>query len=314
MNTDVYIVLYTKDGKSYAFSSADSFVFRKDKYTPYTELSVSFTDNGNTIPEDSVINRIRFDAGGNSLHHGLIDNAEVRRENGVVKVNVRSRGFTSLLMSNQMEPGLYSRISLDMLMENYYTFPYVQWEKDSSVCNYIYIKPNRSVWDSVVNMAYKLYGTHPYIRKSNEVTLKPRAEYRTAEFGAGDYTASGWCVNTRGLMSHLHMQDLEGNYGVYSHSYPSAEDMLIVRHKQVPFDRQYLNDPEMSMELTFALAAKGWKSKYIEIPGCAKVDVFDHIFTPDMPNGKPVAAVMVKGDSRGVKSRFYIYDDPFSAD
>lgn len=314
MNTETKLILHSPDGSAYIFYEIRQFIFRKEKYTPYTELSLTVQDKDGIVPALCVFNRIVFTVNGNNLHEGLADSVDFCIEGGVSTIKIRSRGFTSLLLNNQMIPGLHTSMSINKLMQSYYDFPFpVKWKSDITTCDYIYVKPNRSMWDSVVNLGYKLYDSYPYIRYANEINLAPHEDTSGRMFTKADYLSAGWITTTRGMLSHLHMQDMEGNYDVYNHESPTAENMLIVRHKQVAFDRQYLDDPQRSMELTFSLASKGWRSLYVTVPGYVKLDVNDYagaegVFTPAR-----ICAVTVSGDKNGVVSTYAVYHDGFSS-
>ncbi|MBQ8725112.1 MAG: hypothetical protein IJY74_05510 [Oscillospiraceae bacterium] len=314
MNAETLLVLHTPEGTAYRFYEVRQFVFRKEKYTPYTELSLTVQDKDGIVPALCVFNRIVFTVNGNNLHEGLADSVDYCIEGGVSVIRIRSRGFTSLLLNNQMVPGLHTAMSINKLMQNYYDFPFpVKWKHDITTCDYIYVKPNRSMWDSVVNLGYKLYDSYPYIRYANEINLDPHEDTSGCMFTKADYLSAGWITNTKGMLSHLHMQDLEGNYGVYNHESPVAESMHIVRHKQIAFDRQYLDDPQRSMELTFSLASKGWRSRYVTVSGYVKLDVNDYVSADGIFFPARISAVTVTGDKNGVFTTYAVYADDFSS-
>lgn len=312
-DNSVFITVYTTDEEYYRFEAVKQFVFKKDKYMPYTELSVTVIDNENILSHNAVISNVRFVLGHNILHMGIADIADHFTENGVSFITIRSRGYTSLLLNNQMVPGVHSNMSLEKLMTSYYNFPYtISWENDSNACNYIYVKEHRSMWDSVINLGYKLYKTYPYIKEANKIMLRPHNNPASVIFERDKVLKYGTAVNTTGILSHLHMQDIEGNYETYNLENPMAEKLLIVRHKQIPFDKQYLNEPDMSMKLTFALASKAWKSKYVTINGRSHLDINDLIGMEGFFGEQRVCAVMISGSSKGIQSTYYVYEDEFS--
>ncbi|MDE6021693.1 MAG: hypothetical protein K2H01_11950 [Ruminococcus sp.] len=313
MDNEVFITLQTTNKDFYRLNTIKQFVFKKDKYTPYTELSVTIADIENAIDPKSVFYRIQLSVNRSIIHIGLIDSSDYSIENGVSVINIRSRGYTSLLLNNQMIPGVHSNMSLDKLMTSYYDFPYnIQWEQDSTICNYIYVKEHRSMWDSVINLGYKLYGTYPYIKGPNKIILKPHSNPAIQTFEKDRIIKYGAAINTTGILSHLHMQDIEGNYGTYNLENSNAEDLMIVRHKQIAFDKQYLNEPNQSMNLMFALASKRWKTKYVTIDGCSYLDINDMVGAEGFFDAERVCGVLISGNSHGINSTYYIYDDDFS--
>lgn len=308
-------VLKTTEGDFFTFSSVMSFSFRKDKYKPYSELYITIADTESVLGPEKIIYQADLYLNRGSVHSGLVDVSDCRREKGVSIITLRSKSFTSLLLSNQMTPGLHSQMSLEKLMTNYYEFPSaVRWENDNTVCNYIYVKEHRSMWDSVVNLGYKLYGTYPYIKGTNTIMLRPPETAVSRAFSESELLKIGSKTDSTGIISHLHMQDIEGNYGAYNLHDPNADELMIVRHKQIPFDRQYLDDPSRSMQLTFSLASGGWRSRYITVKGCPFLDLNDRISCGEFINNERICAVNITGDKGGIMSTYYVYDDDFTSE
>lgn len=313
MSDMISLVLKTTEGDYFTFNAVKQFSFRKDKYTPFTEMTITVADTGREIAPGAVIHQVNLMINRLSVHIGLADTCDCRMENGVSFITIRSRGYTSLLLNNQMVPGIHSQMSLEKLMTGYYEFPYpVQWEQDSTVCNYIFVREHRSMWDSVVNLGYKLYGKYPYIKGPNRIMLRPSTGAANKTFTEDEVMSIGVRTDTTGIISHLHMQDIEGNYGVYNLENANAEELLIVRHKQTAFDRQYLDDPVKSMQLTFSLASSGWRSRYITVKGYPALDVNDYISCGELINNERICAVSITGDRSGIRSTFSVYDDDFT--
>ena len=108
------------------------------------------------------------------------------------------------------------------------------------------------------------------------------------------------------------MQDIDGNYEVYNLHNDDADDMLIVRHKQISFDMQYLDEPERSLELTFGLSSKGWRSRYVTISGFEDLDIYDLVSAEDVFENSCICAVDITGSSGGVKTTYTAYLDNFT--
>lgn len=310
-----YVLVYFFDtqGKNYYFRAPLRFVFQKEKYTPYTELSLTVQDTAGKLKPDMLLNRVQLSAESCLLHDGIIDRLEFCQQNGVSVITVHSRGFTSLLLNNEMTPGIHTGMSLDKLMTEYYTFPQqIRWVPDSDTSNYIYVKPHRSMWDSVVNLAYKLYKTHPYIRRTNQICLQAHEDAQSHLFTPDEILSTGSRMVGSRMLSHLHMQDVEGNYNAYQLENPHAAQLHIVRHKQLAFDRQYLHDPEQSLNLTFALSAQGWRSRFVTCTGYRPLDVNDYVGAEGVFEPARISAVTVTGDASGLKSTYTVYQDAFS--
>ena len=166
------LTVKTADGTSLAENTVLSFMFDKDRYTPYTTLRARVKAEQSSFEEAA---EVLLTVGGHTVHHGLIDNIRWESRKGERFMSVSSRGFTSLLTQNQIEPGLKMNISFNMLMDNFYTLPYVTHEYNADDSSYIYVRPNTSMWDAAANLSYKLLGTYPYIRGTNTVRISSEA-------------------------------------------------------------------------------------------------------------------------------------------
>ena len=108
----VKLILMKKDGSLFEEKNILSFVFSKDMYVPYTELLVRFkaqSEDFNNVCEVKLV------SGGKEIHHGLLDNLDFYKVEDCFMCRIESRGFTSLLCQNQIEPGLKTNISFNSL-------------------------------------------------------------------------------------------------------------------------------------------------------------------------------------------------------
>ena len=193
MTASALAVLFTTDNDALRFTNVYRFSFSKDKYTPYSQLDITLVDKDGVVPLLCTFKRITFMLNEKGIHDGLIDHADFRTENGVSTIHISSRGFTSLLLGNQMVPGMHYDMSINKLMESYYEFPFpIRWKSDITTCNYIYVKPHCSMWDSVINLGYKLYGCYPYVRYPCEINISPHSEPKERFFSKGEYLSAGW--------------------------------------------------------------------------------------------------------------------------
>ena len=102
-----------------------SFSFTKDVYTPFTRLTAVF-EAYTAVPETAQL--AWFYVNGNFIHQGFIDTFRITEEGGFRRGIITSRGFTAQYLQNQLEPGLYTNMSLNDLMDEYMQLPYVTHE------------------------------------------------------------------------------------------------------------------------------------------------------------------------------------------
>ncbi|MCM1132153.1 MAG: hypothetical protein NC340_01645 [Ruminococcus flavefaciens] len=307
-----FAIFLRPDGsESRAFMTL-SFKFIKEAYIPYTQLSAVFsTETTSFTPfgSPSEYSEVIFYVDSYPVHHGIIDSFRITTENGITKGTVKSRGFTSLLLDNQLEPGLYANISVDKLMNNYYTLPKVTHEKGTDE-NYIFVKNGTSMWDALVSLSYKLYGTYPHIQGQNKVmlTVTPGKNF---VFDTENLLNYGSEMNTVRLVSDFHMADLDDTYSKYSYNNTEAESKNIVRHRYFDLDRRFLYNPEQALLFRNAVSMRGWRRKFCTYSGYKREDLFDTVSFGDVQNGL-IKSIAITGDRNGIQTELGVYDDKFT--
>ena len=285
-----------------------SFSFRKNAYIPYTQLSVQFVTTTGTIPNAAEIKLV---IDNNVVHHGLIDTVETRTNCSKNIHTITSTGFTSLLCRNQIEPGLKPNISLNSLMDGFYTIPYVTHENNSDTSNYIYVKNNSSMWDSIANLSYKLLGTYPYIRETNKVMITPFTAPVTYTFSTTERIVLGQGVNYRRLISNYHMADINGEYGTFDLEDADVLQKKIVRHEYFDLDRRFLHDPQQALVYRDKFDSRESKFAYIEYYGYRGEDLFDKVKISPLSTPMRITDIMIKGSDSRIITRLSYYIDKF---
>lgn len=305
MNTRV--IIKKTDGTCAEETDILSFSFVKDAYIPYTSLSARlYARDGDCLGAAEIL----FYIDDILIHHGLIDSLEKAVYDGRAIITLASRGFTSLLAQNQLEPGMISDISINSLMDSFYTLPYITHEDNSDSSNYIFVKNGSSMWDGIVNLSYKLCGTYPYIRGTNCVRITHEANPNAFTYDSKSIISQGIGYNFRRRISHFHMADLEGAYGSFEYSDTSAAESHIIRHKFFELDRQFLYSPEEALVYHDKLANRGYMRYFCEYCGYRGEDLFD-IASFDAASARPVTSVEISGSCKGIFTRIGSYTDNF---
>lgn len=290
-----------------------SFRFTKDAYTPYTQLSATFSTETTAFTpfgSPSEYTDIIFYIDSYILHQGIIDSFKIIKENGIEKGVVKSRGFTSLLLDNQLKPGLYMNVSIDKLINDYYTLPNVTHETSSSE-SYIYVKNGSSMWDALVSLSYKVHGTYPYIRGMNKVMMTAGTPEKNLVFSDDKLLNYGSEIKTTRLVSDFHMADIDDTYDQFSYNNPTVAEKKIVRHRFFDLDRRFLYSPEQALHFRDAVAMRGWKRKFCTYSGYNGEDLYDTVSFGDVQNGL-IKSIAVTGDSDGVRTELSVYEDKFT--
>ncbi|MBQ8296608.1 MAG: hypothetical protein IJX77_02355 [Ruminococcus sp.] len=302
------IVMTRMSGDTFEETKIISFKFIKDAYTPYTYLTARiYAEESNYLS----LCEISLYIGEHLVHHGLIDSLSAVTENGRKIISLISRGFTSLLCQNQIEPGLISNISINDLMNSYYELPYVTHE-DNSELGYIYVKDNSTMWDGVVNLAYKYNQLYPYIQGTNCVRVTADEDPPHFTYDDAQLTESGLAYDFKRMISHFDMSDLNGDYGTYMLEDGVAVTRKIVRHKVFELDREFLQEPQEALEYRAKYAKRGYFRYFCRYSGYNGEDLCDKI-TFGISTAKRIGRIVVTGDSTGISTELSVYYDGFYA-
>ncbi len=301
------LTVKTASGTVIAEENILSFSFTKDIYTPYTSLSARIRADNSSFDNAA---EVQLSIDGHMIHHGLIDDLKWERISGTDFLYVRSRGFSSLLTQNQIEPGLQMNVSFNMLMEDFYTLPYVTHENNSDNSSYIYVRPNTSMWDAAANLAYKLLGTYPYIRGTNTVMISPFPTPESFDLSSVPLLSSGSEISGIHLASHYHMADINGNYGTFELSDQDVINMKIIRHKFFDLDMRFLYAPQQALTFRDKFDFRGCKKTFCSYSGYLGEDIYD-LVSFGAVSAAPIGSVSITGSSKGIFTEIGVYTDKF---
>lgn len=113
------------------------------------------------------------------------------------------------------------------------------------------------------------------------------------------------------MISHFHMQDVDGSYNKFSLVNPQAEAVYQLRHKQIAFDRSYLYDPQKALEFRSNVAQNGWFQQYFTLAGLVQCDLNDCLTVKDGIQEGRISAIIWKGTQKGITTTLSLYFDAF---
>lgn len=310
--TSVSAIFVRPDGEKSKTTNILNFSFEKESYMPYTKLSMTFSANEaifNSFESPFDYSYVMFYFDDKCVHKGIIDRFKLTDESGIKRGVLKSRGFTSLLLDNHFEPGLHTNISIDNLI-NKYKLPFVEHEPSTDI-SYIYVKQNSSMWDAVVNLSYKLYGTYPYIKGDNIVKMTIDEPENTFEFDNSKIFFKGSEINTVRLVSDFHMADIDDTYEKFNYTNNQVKQKKIVRNRYFDLDNRFLYQPEEALNFRNAMQARAWQRHFVVYNGNNKEDLFDAVSFGNIVNGR-IRAIKVTGDKNGIQTELSVYEDSFT--
>lgn len=282
----------------------------KERYTPYTSFKGTFI-----IPEyyEEVIS-VRFYIDNNEIHYGSIDMAKMTFKKGYYRLDIVSRSYTLALGLNQPKPQINSVVSLSNLLSRNVTLKNISCESGTKTINYIYVLENSTLWDAVVAYSLKAYGTYPYVYKTNQIRVTaPESPILR------DYTGKPIIEKYNGsslsnLISHIHMRDTDGNYETYNLINDYAVSRDIIKHKQIPMDKQWLADTNKALTSRIDYSKRAAKYRGIKVLGYSGEELFDK-FTCEKGDFKfsssPIHKLNISGSNNAVYTTMYEYIDAY---
>ena len=279
-------------------------VLEREIYTPFDRLTAVFPEAG-FHPEQ--IQRIGLEWDGDEIFLGLPDRIEQVMRGGVRLLRVQSRSFTSLLVQNELVPGLHSNLTLGDLVQGFYTFPHVTYQEDTRT-GYVYVTSKTSLWDCIVHFVFKLTGKYAYT-EGNMVRMSLPEHPRQITVPAA--VSYGTVYDTTNVVSCYHMEDIDGTADGYVQDNPAAAGMEIVRHKRIPFDRSYLSDPMKALTIRNLYSDRGWRSKFVEYAGFADEQLGEQVFFGEHLQGERICRVRMSFGGSGLRTRVWVYEDGF---
>lgn len=282
------------DGSEKIFTNSLGFTFVKEAFTPYTTLNARIS--GLNFPED--IQEIKLYIDGRYVHHGIVDTYRLSRSNGVDKLTISSRGYTALLTENQLPPALYTDMTFNRLFDEYFQLPNITHENNSET-SYIYVNKGTPMWDGAANLCWKLKGSYPYIRGTNKVMMSMPDDAVTRTYLPESYMDCGTEVNTRLMVSHYNMADIDGSYGTFSAESQEAIDRNIIRHRHFELDKRFLYEPASACDYRIMMAERNYKRRYITVVGYNGEDINDILNCEGYENRR-IKGVRISGSGKGI--------------
>lgn len=251
------------------------FKCRKERYTPYSSLDVTAVCSSTDSISD--VREVLLEIGGKAVHSGIMDNMTISESGGLKKIRISSRGFSTMLSQNELEPGTLAGITLNALMAKNTSVKNVTHENSTESARYIYVNEHDSQWTAIVKLGLTLKNQYPYIGGTNEVRLTQRSNeilipQNVYEVGTTeDYSK---------IVSHYHMKNVNGEY-YYHYTDGYASDRKIIRHKYINYDKQFLALAHFGLQFKLNFSRRGCRSRYMRYLGWCGEELRSRVRFPD---------------------------------
>ena len=307
MTQNLHLYLFRKQTSDYLRESdCLSLVLEREAYTPYEEVTATFLSSGQDY---STVTRIGIFIDNTRIFLGLVDSIEQFTKEHAVFVRIRSKSFTSLLTQNELEPGLHSNLTMQKLMTDFYDFPYISYENPEA-SGYISVKTGDTMWDGVVRFGYKITGHYPYIMH-NYIALSAPSGRDLLNLNASRVLEYGTVTDNKRLISHYHMEDINGNPNAYHQENTEATASEIVRHKQIVFDGCFLQNPDDALTFRNLYSQRGSHAKYVVYDGFDNLHIGHRLTFGDFIEDETVCRIRMSFGTNGFQTKLWCYHDGF---
>lgn len=286
------ITLSNTSGASYVFSKILQFQLKKEVYTPYTTFSAQFQTDG--LKKFGTICKVIVQNGSQVVHEGTVETLTVQTKYICIQrfhcypTDLPNCSYTASLHPDFIRTSL-STVYCPAIINFHRKLP---WESNSDSTNYVYFNEHIPVWDGVVTLCYKLLERYPYIRTANQVCLHLPEKAKSLHIQTGQTLSYGTKRRYSRLISHFHMQDVDGNYDKFSLTNPQAVAVYQLRHKQIAFDRSYLYNPQKALEFRSAASQNGWMQQFFTLAGWIACDLNDCLSVTDEIENARISAIV----------------------
>lgn len=292
------------DGSSYTLTRCLNFTLLRERYQAFSTLYAQFlTDDFPETPAEAA-----FSLNGQLLFDGIIEHSDCIHAGGKFILKCSSRSFTAALIRNQLVPGLHYAVTLQSLMETY-ALPKITYDTSMPEINYIYVRDNAAMWDSIMAYNFKLNGGFPYIRVPNLLCMTPQTGQEPILLPGHALLSdirSGDCSE---MLSRIDMANAAGEYGSFTRSNPEAASRNIVRVKQILLDKQYVYRPDDALIWRIALSNRRLSSRTVTYSGYCGEDIEDLVQCGDL--SARVSRIRITGSKNGIRTEDSFYFDPF---
>lgn len=302
---DVSLLYYDTSDVLHTYTDVFRFSVIKDYYLPYTIMSAGAFCAEQPPPPKKLVLKIDD----TEVHCGIADRVRFVREAGGYRLLVESKSFTSMLTQNQMTSGLVSDISIGALLSDYYQIPEISCENDTTQANYIYCRKGSTLWNAVENLTQKLYSRYPYVR-GNKVMMNLPATPATISVTNSQLISTGNVWDYTRMFSNMHMEDINGTGNAYNSVNSQAVACGIVRHRQLELDRQYLNDPSLSLVHKMNYSNRMHRAKYAEISEAVACDLCDKANAGEL-SAADISRIEISGANGMCRTRLWAYYDDY---
>ena len=287
-----------------------SFRLEKERYTPYTSLRARWYCPPD-VPFDRV-SAIGLYIDGKMRHYGYPTSVSVEREGSRTLLEIASAGFTAALTNNQCADGMLNDINLESLAAAGETFPAVAYQPDTPTVNYVNYYDGTSSWEAIVCYSLRATGYYPYIAGYNTVRIEPPEDYAEFITDTSRLIFRGRASDNSKIISKITEKDIDGTPGKFVATNSYAARNMIVRCREIPFDREWIMDSKAGLQYRLDYSMRGMDADVFCWPGCDELDLTDFVTVTDIDFVGEASRIIIEGSAaKGITTTVWCYHDAY---
>ncbi len=300
----------TKSGSVYTLTKCLSFRFEKERYTPHTYIEGEWYMDSRDYSE---IVLVTLKLNGTSVHLGYPCGCEVISRNGRSVLKVRSRGYSDALTKNRPVPGLVTNIDLQTLGTSAVNCYGVSFEQNTPVVNYVNYYEGTTLWDAIVCYSIRATGLYPYIKGVNTVSVSRPSLPSVLYLNESDLVERSSGCDYSNIISSISQSDVDGTANAFSASNSAALERNIIRHKDIPFDREWIMDPQLGLAAKLNYSMRGYRYDRFKTKGYLGNDIMDKLAINNTSYISEISKITVTGGiDKPVMTEILCYHDGYT--
>lgn len=304
-------LIVTSTSGTYVLDDCISMRFEKERYTPYTLLEGQWY--ATSITPSEIIS-VSLTLGGKGIHYGYPALAQFINKDGKQILKLRSKGYTDALSRNQPTAGLVPDVTLDSLANSAIICPNISYEANTPEVRYVNYYDGTSIWDAVVCYSIRAYGLYPYIRGSNTVRISRPYDAGIVSIASTSLLSKGTGNDYSNLISAISESEITGEANAFNTIDSFAVSRNIIRKKEIPFDREWIMDPELGLKKRIDFSKRGVTYDFFTVLGYPGADLLDQFVISDLGYvGEVSKLVITASQENPVSTQIYCYHDAYCA-
>lgn len=290
-----------------------SFRLERDRFTPYTRLTGQWF-----LPDEAVepgpCFSLYLTIDGQVVHSGFPVMTRVIESERRKIFKVSSYGYSQLLMKNQCADGLVTKVNLEGLISaSGIVLNGVEFQPDTPEVNYVNYYNGTTLWDGIVSYSLRSAGTYPYLSGYNLIritTPEPRGEVK---IDLSETVSRENTTDFSRMVSKITMRPIDGEGEGYVYLNTTPGWFGIVRCEEIPFDREWIMDPEAGLSARADYSMRKMNSDFFTVRRYVAADLMDVLSVPEIGFEGDVCGITVAAaPDTGILTTFRCDHDNYS--